>query len=660
MRRLLFFLFSIVVLSIALIGLRNKDAQAQSLKHRTKSVEINFTQYIWELRSSLDNRLICEVIIEHEGQPSLDELMTTCYRSILPIEKTPIPTPTEQPEATLQPTPTPQASPTPFSLTDFYRNVYWKIKNTIRIARTVQVPLPDIVINISAPNIIVKIPYVILSAFEPVWKYQISAIKGKINFKDFFCPGSRCELPISQNSEIEFWALSTSGDESDHIFANVTYSGSKDAYSVTNLSSRPFPIYTDSCSAIWGEAPDPTMAWASFPPTPQQLNTNKTLHYLAGQLMLSGVVNASSCPGDGFLANGAPNACGLDVSRPEIILWQNQFDPVIWTSGRDIGIPPRLIKALIEMESQFWPANARFFLNEFGLGKLTQVGADLALRWDEELFKQVCNGLLYNCNVSYAQLPEWMQATVAGGVLRLVNADCADCPFNINLPNAADSLPVLARTLRANCNQVATIMGRPDPSITSYEDMWKFTLVSYHSGYQCLDDAFQTTKLNKAPLDWENVSTNLKCPASQYYVDEVWSKLDSFDSFALKASSPYEPILIPTFSPTSTPTLKPTPVIARSKLHVIVYMDYNNDQQPQPNEMIDGIEARISFSDSTSLTQIVRQGISTFDLTGQTINSTAEVHLPLVFRSNLLIIPETGELTLEFRLVPPVLPSSLP
>jgi hypothetical protein len=416
----------------------------------------------------------------------------------------------------------------------------------------------------------------------------------------------------------------------------------------------------DSCSAIWGETPDQSNTWASFPATPQQLNTRKTLHYLAGKLMASGVVNASSCPGEGFLANGAPNACGLEVSKPEIILWQNQYDPVIWTSGRDIGIPPRLIKALIEMESQFWPANTRFFLNEFGLGKLTQVGADLALRWDEDLFKQVCNGLLYNCNVSYALLPEWMQATVAGGVLRQINADCADCPNNINLPNAAESLPILARALRANCNQVAAIMGRPDPAITSYEDMWKFSLVSYHSGYQCLDDAFQTTKLSKSPLDWENVSINLKCPSSKYYVDEVWSILNSFDSDKLITASPAEPLEIPTFSPTATPTVRPTPVVARSKLHVIVYMDTNNDQQPQPDELIDGIEARLALSDGATLTQIVRQGVTTFDLTGYPINSTAEVTLPLLFRSRLLVIPASGEMTFEFRLDPPVLPPMLP
>jgi hypothetical protein len=268
--------------------------------------------------------------------------------------------------------------------------------------------------------------------------------------------------------------------------------------------------------------------------------------------------------------------------------------------------------------------------------------------------------LLYNCNVSYKLLPNWLQATVAGGLLRLINADCVDCPNNMNLPNAAQSLPILARTIRSNCNQVKSFIKQPDLASTSYEDMWKFTVVSYHSGYQCLLTGLDAALQNKEPLDWAHVGPRIDCQDSQAYVNDVWNRLSAFDAYLLPPSDPDQPEIVPTFFPTPTPTITPTPMLAKSQLKVLVYVDTNHDQIPQPGEMVNDLEVLLTFEDGSTRSQVLSNGIATFDLTGQQINADAEVSIPFLFRSQSIIIPASGEVLVEFRLEEPVFPKTLP
>ena len=77
----------------------------------------------------------------------------------------------------------------------------------------------------------------------------------------------------------------------------------------------------------------------------------------------------------------------LEVAKGAMMEWQNRFDPTIWAAGKEYGIPPILIKSLMEQESQFWPENARYIYEEFGFTQINELGADVALRWDED-FKE--------------------------------------------------------------------------------------------------------------------------------------------------------------------------------------------------------------------------------------------------------------------------------
>jgi hypothetical protein len=656
----------LTVTCLITFGVTHSNAQSGgTLSGRFKLVNIQVTQYIWQLLSTTDDHLICEVQVEHEGQPTTDELVTTCYSELFPLAPTQTSLPVGTQAATQSASSTPSTSQTiqptsiPFDFADILRHVYWHLKETVRVNRTIKIPLPDMGIGITAPDKIVKQPYVTLTAYDPVPTYHITSLQGKLNYSEFICGQAKCEVPLQEDSVIEFWATSSSGDDSTHMQATIRVTKAETGgYHVEVVTSGPFPTFTDACGAAWGLKPNPT--WASFPRIPEQLNTDTTLYYLAAKLITTGIVNASSCAGGGLFENGSPNGCGIETARGKMIEWQNQFDPVIWAAGRDVGVPPRLLKALVQAESQFWPGNTRFVLTEYGFGQLTQQGADVALRWDADLYQLVCSGLLYDCSTAYANLPPWVQATLAGGLLRMVNGDCPTCDSGIDLLNAVDSLPILARTVRANCNQVKAIIGTPALTSEKYDDMWKFTLVSYHSGYQCLQDAVNIAKKKNDPLDWEHVSGYLACKNAELYVGNVWGSLQVNAIAPYSLEQPDAPTFVPTFIPTVTPTITPTPVLSKAQLRVRVYIDLNQDGLPQPNEMVSGVEVQVVFSDGTTMAQTTSGGEALFDLTGRVLGLNGKISIPNLFRTGQFSVPAAGEMLYVFKLEPPVLPTALP
>jgi hypothetical protein len=634
-------------LAVFLLGVTNVLAQDGDGK-RNRTIEVESTQYVWHLITNSTGAKVCEVIIEHPGTPTRDEALTICGSAIYP----PTVTPTRQPGAT--PEPTAQA----FDINRYFQTVSWKLIESRQFKRTVQEALPAIIVNIVAPPGPLSQPYVLLQAYEPVLEYQIAEIRGTVGVDEFVCPGTPCRLMLTRDSLITFWAVSTSGDESQRITADVRYVLQSDGYYVNIVGITPFPESNDTCAAVWGVRPLGVPTWSQFPVTPSDLNTQKVLYYLANRLMRVGIVNAADCPGGGYFSPTSPNTCGLERSQQAMIEWQNQFDPVIYTSAYEFGVPPRIIKSLIEQESQFWPGNSRLFVFEYGLAQMNQLGADVSLRWDHDLFDRVCSGLFSDCDKKYASLPFWMQATLRGGLMRIINAECATCEYGIDLFTAQQSIPIIAQTLRANCQQVEFITEQRKIT-ASYEDMWKFTLVSYNGGYQCLVDALSETQKFNEPVTWANVSSRLTCERSREYVDSFWSNLTTFDQYIIPMA-PDQPAALPTFAPTAVPTAVPTPVLARSTLRVLVYVDLDGDGAVDEDERVDGVTVVVRYEDGTSETKTVSQGEANFNLGGKQIDSSLTVSLPALYRVYRTRIPAEGEVLVIFRLEEPPLPPVLP
>jgi hypothetical protein len=504
-------------------------------------------------------------------------------------------------------------------------------------------------------------PYVILNAYEPEPDYQIAEIRGTINSNAFLCRAGRCRLPILQDAIVEFWGISTFGDESEHLTAILRVSRRNGSPTVQIESLFPIRPFSDSCAQIWASSDYTTPEWAKFPLSPADLNTNKDLYYLAGNLIKAGLVDTSTCPGNGLLADGSPNGCGIERARPEMIIWQNQYDVMIWSAGRKIGIPPILVKSVLEKESQFWPANMRRFLDEFGLAQISQFGADVALRWDHELFKQICSGVFTDCNLPYASMPPSQQAIMRGALVRSINSDCPNCPNGIDFSRAVESIPSITRVIRSNCQQAKFIMTDRGVNPT-YEDMWKFTMVSYHSGYYCLDEAVRRTKNRALAITWNNVAPNIdpSCLGGRDYIDGLWKTLTTFDQFRLSVAEPLEQIPLAEILARPTPTPAPTPVLAKSQLQVSVFVDINNNQTPDAGERISGLQVVVTFEDGSSVSSRTVNGTAVFDLSGKVINSRATVRIPILFRSREFLIPESGVVPVLIQIeqsdLPPVLP----
>jgi hypothetical protein len=269
-------------------------------------------------------------------------------------------------------------------------------------------------------------------------------------------------------------------------------------------------------------------AWLSTPQRAEDLASNIPYQYLAGNLITQGAVDASACPNGGLLTDGAASQCGIDVARPAVTKWQNQFDTLIFKVAQDTGVPAQLLKNLFSRESQFWPG-VFTVKADVGLGQLTDDGADTTLLWNPSFFEQFCPLVLDNvvCSKRYAFMDEKDQETLRGALVHSVDAVCQDCLLGIDLRQADFSVGIFAQTLIANCGQtgriVSNVSGLPTNQAATYEDLWRFTLVNYNAGPGCLIIALEDTVMLGEPLVWGSVMNHLTpvCQGAISYIADI-------------------------------------------------------------------------------------------------------------------------------------------
>jgi len=650
---------SIAILAILLLNSAGEvTAQETGGGERFKIISQTFTQYTWRLVSR-SGTPICTVLINHEGFPSGNETLAACEMDIAKLS----------PSATPLPEGTPQPSPTPININQFFLDTYWVFDSSREVTTTTKIKIPDIIINIYPPGLPVNAPYVIIKAIEPYSEFKITKIAGYLNNNPFECKSDQCIVPLLQDSQIQFWAESSFGDQSQVITATARTFISNNAYQVrlTNISRN--IEFVDSCKIIWkdtafGDSPD----WTTFPESPELLNTQHNLHYLAGKLILNKFVDTSSCPEGGVFANGAPNACGLQLANKSMLAWQNRFDSTIWAAGKEYGIPPVLIKVIMEQESQFWPENARYLYEEYGFSQVNELGADVALRWDEDLKNQICSNLLFDCDPSFANMNSFEQAMLRGGLIRSLDAYCPECENMVNLDIAEQSISINAQVMRSNCSQANYIVERQGMR-TNLTDMWKFTILSYHSGYYCLEESLKAVKEKGLAPTWENVANNLNCLDAKAYVDSVWDKLTGFQFYYAPQPtlSPFQ--LTPTgqanlveLEPTATPIPSPTPknYLTDGEIHIFLYLDRNNNLVMDSNELIDNATLKVTFANGVTVEVPVVNGEGIIKYQNQFKNSDVKITVKELFHQITLKIPESGMLFNIIRIPPPNLPGILP
>lgn len=537
---------------------------------------------------------------------------------------------------------------------------------------------------VQAPVGHVPSPYVILTSFASISRTGAVSIRGYVNSQEFLCTDTPCAIDLDGSSRLVFRAFTVSGQSSEETIASVSVSSDTQGYLVNIDSVSQFTSFVDSCSIVWGMRDERNAVWDSFVQFPYQLNTQKTLHTLARNLILNGIVDTSSCEYGGLsIGLDWPTACGLEKVSGAMIEWQNQFDEYIWLASRDQGIPPKVLKSLIELESQFWPGNSRFYLDEFGLGQINQLGVDVLLRNDPSTYQKICPSVLTDCAVPYVSLEPSQQALIRGALVQSVNASCPACLYGLDIDKAKDSVSLIASLLRANCRQVDNILGipyKPDEDVDAatatavaatvaaggskpdadYEDYWRFTFLSYHSGISCFQTAVNETREAGLPVIWENLEKHLDCKGGGDYVNGLFDNLSTFDNYLSQAGDSKKVLLAPTIIPTRTPVATPTVYISTAVVKVQVYMDRNGNGLPDQNEWIDAMSVVLKTSGGDQVETRTDNGIVFFDMNGYRPGLGIEISLPGLYRSESFVLPEQGEIVITFKFDQPVLPTILP
>ncbi|OQX64798.1 MAG: hypothetical protein B5M51_02590, partial [Anaerolinea sp. 4484_236] len=166
---------------------------------------------------------------------------------------------------------------------------------------------------------------------------------------------------------------------------------------------------------------------------------------------------------------------------------------------------------------------------DVGFGQLTDQGDDIAFLWNPSFFEEFCSLVLEDdiCNEGYLGLDIAQQERLRGALVYSVNATCEECPLGLDLTQADYSVGVFANTLLGSCEQTGSVVYNntaKSPGVTtSYEDLWKFTLVNYNAGAGCLSLAIGKTLDKREPLDWNHLSENLTavCMGTKDYVEDI-------------------------------------------------------------------------------------------------------------------------------------------
>jgi hypothetical protein len=537
---------------------------------------------------------------------------------------------------------------------------------------------------VEAPVKPVQKPYVNLIAFSSIVRTGSVQIRGFVNSDEFICTSSPCVIYLQSSARLVFRAYADTGESSDEIIATVSVNQVEEGYQVSIDTVNQYVVFDDACSRIWGVQDRENATWNDFVQFPYQLNTDKTLHTLAAKLIVNGIVNASDCPAGGIsLGLDWPTGCGLQKATGAMIAWQNQYDDYIWMASRNRGIPPKIIKTMIEYESQYWPANSRFYLDEVGLGQINQLGIDVLLRQDPTYYQKVCSSVQTDCTRPYASLDPSIQRLVRGAVIASMDATCPTCQYGLDLDKAKQSLDLLAGLLKANCKQVDTILKqpyKPDEDVDAatatavaatvaaggskpgpdYEDLWRFTLAAYHSGLNCFNQAVIAVKASGEDMDWDHLKHYLKCKGSRDYVNGFMDNLLTFDSYIYQPSEALTEYALPTIVPTRTAVPTPTVYISTARIVVKVYMDRNGNGQPDDNEWIDAMTVQVTIANNQQLTQRTTNGIAIFDMTGYPPGAGIDVSLPGLYRNQVFNLPEQGDVDVTFKFDQPILPTALP
>ncbi len=260
------------------------------------------------------------------------------------------------------------------------------------------------------------------------------------------------------------------------------------------------------------------LGWTYIPTASSELYSEDNLQWLAGRLILAGVVDASGCPANGLASNSYANTCGMTAAKPTVVIIQNSLNQAVLDQYSGTGVPPVLLKQLIRTESQFWPSED--VPGHYGLGQVTDIGASTALYQNPQLLAIVCGSSSNNCIAD--------NVTVEMMFSQMVNT-CPTCKTGINTDQANYSVKLLANVVYSYCDQTTHLIfnatGWRSNLVVDYGTLWKLSLMNYNAGATCVYDSVRDAfKRTNGPIDWPNivaVTTDSLCKRGVSYANQV-------------------------------------------------------------------------------------------------------------------------------------------
>lgn len=526
-------LSGLLLLGLAAIGgLWFRFGYADELERKIEII-VPVVQTEWWVMNWDTNEIECVLLVEHDELPKPDEVIYSCgYDTYRKWANTP---------ACTIPEDLPAGDPA-------CEGLYLHRVSTRQTEKTIEVDLPlsSVLLSLSGctlippENLCDEVPNLVFIGHEPLPNEQTIAIHIRTEEEEIDCASDRCEIPMPittlEGVEIEFWGDSSYGDSSPTykallrmVDAGVSKIPGETLWYVDVLSTQWVGGEVAHCSQVWESLPPvggPPL-WLSTPSDPAELSSAEPYDWLAGRLITNGVVDASSCADGGLLENGNANTCGAILAEEAVFEWQNQFDPTIVEIANETDVPAYLLKNQFAVESQFWPGI--WLPVEYGLGQITDNGADTALLWNEAFFTEFCPLVLEEeaCSQGYLFLDEDSREILRAALSTGTDATCPSCDYGIDLTHAEVTIDVFANTVLGNCEQAGRIIrnttGSAPGFVSSYEDLWRYTLVNYNAGPGCLSNAVQLAWRADRVLDWARVSSRLSPGCSQAigYVAEI-------------------------------------------------------------------------------------------------------------------------------------------
>ena len=129
---------------------------------------------------------------------------------------------------------------------------------------------------------------------------------------------------------------------------------------------------------------------------------------------------------------------------------------------------------------------------------------------------------------------------------------------------------------------------------------------------------------------------------------------------SVSANLVQESTLVPSATPPAS-SASVTPAISSASVIVHVYVDKNGNGIPDPSEGVSGVSVELTLPNGKNEYQTTDgQGDAIFDSTGGPVGDVVKISLVNLYRSQNLILSESGVMRVVFKFDQPNLPTSLP